>query len=288
MSLLEVGGLLTKAASRLQASGVESPRREARLLLAYALGVPQENIIAGQPNVLTSQDLVKFEGVLARRISREPLAYICGSREFWSMEFAVGEGVLVPRPESEILVEEALRRFPGDSGALRVLDLGTGSGCLLLSFLCERPDATGVGIDISEDALAFARRNAKALGMEKRAEFTRGDWLDGVSGVFDTVFINPPYVRRCDLQTLEPEVERYEPRKALDGGADGLDAYRRIATQLLAHLGPQSLAFVEMGQGQAEPIGKVFAEVGLVVGGTVRDLAGIPRCLVVRREASKA
>jgi release factor glutamine methyltransferase len=250
--------------------------------------VTQEDIIAGQPKDLTSQKLAKFEGALARRIAREPLAYICGSREFWSMEFAVGAGVLVPRPESEILVEEALRWFPADSGALRVLDLGTGSGCLLLTFLSERPNAAGVGIDISEDALAFARRNAKALDMEKRAEFRQGDWLNGVSGVFDTVFINPPYIRRGDLQTLEPEVERYEPRKALDGGADGLDSYRRIAVQLPVHLDLQSLAFVEVGQGQAEPIGKVFAQVGLAVGGTIRDLAGIPRCLVVRLEASKA
>jgi release factor glutamine methyltransferase len=284
----DVGALLSEAASRLQAAGVESPRREARLLLAHALGVRQEDIIAGQPGDLTSPKLAKFEGALVRRIAREPLAYIVGSREFWSLKFAVGPGVLVPRPESEILIAEAFRRFPADDRALRVLDLGTGSGCLLLTFLSERPHASGVGIDISQDALAFAWSNAKSLAVEQRAEFKRGDWLDGLSGVFDVIFINPPYVRRGDLQTLEPEIERYEPRGALDGGPDGIDAYRRIAAGLPNHMHPQSRAFVEVGQGQAGPGAEVFAQAELIVEGTVCDLAGIPRCLVVRRNVPKA
>ena len=284
MSLRDIGELLTNAASRLQAAGVESPRREARLLLAHALGVAQEKIIAGETEELGPPNLAKFERVLARRIAREPLAYVVGSREFWSIEFAVGHGVLIPRPESEILVEEALRRFPVGDRVLRVLDLGTGSGCLVLSFLSERPNANGVGVDISQDALFFAARNAKTLALDNRVEFTQGDWVDGISGAFEVIFINPPYIRRSDLQTLEPEIKRYEPIMALDGGNDGLDAYRRIAEGLSRHLCAEGLAFVEVGQGQVESIKRIFAQGKLATEGTLRDLAGIPRCLVVRSD----
>lgn len=287
MSVEEIGALLTKSASLLHSAGVVSPRREARLLLAHVLGVTQEHIILGQATDLTSQNLAKFERALARRLAREPLAYIIGSREFWSMEFAVGTGVLVPRPESEILVEEALRRFPACGSALRVLDLGTGSGCLLLAFLSERTNACGIAVDISQDALVFAKSNAKALALENRIEFVLGDWVDNLSGVFDVIFINPPYIRRCELQKLEPEVERYEPRNALDGGADGLDAYRRIAVGFSQHLGPGSLAFFEVGQGQADTVGELLAQAELIVEATVCDLAGIPRCLVVRLNAPR-
>jgi release factor glutamine methyltransferase len=286
MSIEEVGGLLTKAALHLHAAGVESPRREARLLLAHVLGVRQEDIIAGQATDLTSQNLAKFERALARRTAREPIAYIIGSREFWSREFAVGAGVLVPRPESEILVEQALRRFPGCGSALRVLDLGTGSGCLLLTFLSERAHARGVAVDISQDALAFARRNASALDLEKRVEFVLGDWAENLSGAFDVIFINPPYIRKCELQSLEPEVEHFEPTISLDGGEDGLDAFRRVAPDVARHLGPGGLAFFEVGQGQAESVWYLLAQAGLIMEETVCDLAGTPRCLVARLVAS--
>jgi release factor glutamine methyltransferase len=276
--------MLTQAASRLYDAGVESPRREARRLLAYAIGVRQEDIIAGQVADLTAQNIATFESVLLRRLAREPLAYIIGSREFWSIEFAVGAGVLIPRPESEILIEEALRLVPGGNGALRVLDLGTGSGCLLLTFLSERPTARGIGVDISQDALVFAKRNGKILDIEGRAEFVLGDWAENISGSFDVIFVNPPYVPESELPCLEPEVERYEPRAALDGGADGLYAYRRIAASIPSHLGSKGLAFFEIGQGQAESIGKLLTQAGLALEGSVCDLAGIPRCLVVRQD----
>ena len=272
---------LLTAAARLRVAGVESPRREARLLLAHVLGVKQEDIVAGRIAHLSARALADFEAALARRAAREPLAYILGSREFWSLDFAVGPGVLVPRPESETLIEEALRRFPNPESPLRVLDLGTGSGCLLLAFLSERPNATGAGVDISHDALAIARRNAKALNLDKRTLFIRSDWMKEISGTFDAIFINPPYIAEGQLSRLEPEVARYEPGTALNGGADGLDAYRRAAASLWRHLPPQGLAFFELGQGQAEPVKAILAEKGLRTDGTVYDLAGIPRCLVV-------
>jgi release factor glutamine methyltransferase len=287
MSADGIATLLSKAAERLRAAGVESPRAEARLLLAYVLGVGQEDIVTGQAPAPTPQILARFETVLLRRIAREPLAYILESREFWSLDFAVGPGVLIPRPESEILIEEALRRFPARDAALRAGDLGTGSGCLLLAFLSERPNAEGIGSDISQDALAFAARNAKALGLENRTQFVRGDWAEKFFGAFDAIFINPPYIGKRELDGLEPEIARYEPRIALDGGPDGLDAYRRIAAGLSGYLSPQGLAFFEIGQGQAESVGALLAEKGLTTYGTVCDLAGIPRCLVAGVVPSK-
>ena len=278
--------LLAQAASRLAAAGVESPRREARLLLGHVLGIRQEAIVAGQIPALTPEISARFESVLSRRVAREPLAYILQSREFWSLDFAVGPGVLVPRPESEILVEEALRRFPVRDAALRVADLGTGSGCLLLAFLSERPNATGEGVDISEDALTYATRNAKALGLESRARFVHGSWTENLSGTFDAIFVNPPYIATTELAGLEPEVAWYEPRLALDGGPDGLQAYRCVAAKLARHLNPRGYGFFEIGRGQVDGVRAVLRQEGLKVEGTVCDLASIPRCLVIDANAS--
>jgi release factor glutamine methyltransferase len=176
--------------------------------------------------------------------------------------------------------------LPCRDAALRVADLGTGSGCLLLAFLSERPKAQGMGIDISKDALAFAARNARTLGLENRAQFVAGDWTENLSGAFDVIFVNPPYIGG-DLDNLAPEIGGYEPRNALDGGPDGLDAFRRIAAGFAQYLNPQGLAFFEIGQGQAESVRAIFATEGLTTDGTVCDLAGIPRCVVVSKIASK-
>jgi len=272
--------ILDDAATRLRDAGVESPRSEARLLLAHAMGVSQEEIISG---AVAPDDaaLGRFEKALARRSGREPFAYIVGRREFFSRDFAVGPGALIPRPESEMLVEEALRRFPGRDENLRVLDLGTGSGCLLLAFLAERLEATGLGIDTSEAALAWARRNAEQLGLVGRARFLRGDWGESLAARFDVVFVNPPYVKTGDIGSLAPEIAVHEPASALDGGQDGLDAYRRLAPRLAELLSPRGCAFVEIGEGQAEPVSSIFEKAKLLVDGTLTDLARIYRCLVM-------
>ncbi len=273
--------VLDSAARRLHEAGSESPRLEARLLLAHALGVSQEDVIAGN-YVLDAQIRERFEAGLSRRSGREPLAYILGQREFWSLEFAVGPGVLVPRPESETLVEAALNRFPDRDSSLDVLDLGTGSGCLLLAFLSERSRAKGVGVDISGDALVFADGNAKNLGFEARVELFRGDWAQAPGRLFDVVFVNPPYIAESAIDDLDPDIARYEPRLALSGGVDGLDAYRRIAAVLPNYLKPGGLAFVELGQGQLDAVTRMFQNAGLEVNGTFCDLTSIPRCLVAR------
>jgi len=273
--------ILLSAADRLRAAGVESPRREARLLLAHVLGLRPEEIVAGNFSLQGVQFRDRFEAALARRAQREPLAYIIGRREFWSLDFEVGPGVLVPRPESEIMVEEALKRFPIADAPLRVLDLGTGSGCLLLAFLSERAEAEGLGVDISEEALGIAKRNAARLGLDGRTQFLRNDWMSALSETWEVIFINPPYIIEGELDGLEPEVSRYEPRTALDGGPDGLCAYRRIAASLRPRLAAGGRVFLEVGQGQAGPVERIFSEKGLDVEGTVFDLAGIPRCLVV-------
>jgi release factor glutamine methyltransferase len=273
--------ILASAVQRLRNAGIESPSLEARLLLAHALKLTQEDVITGN-FTLNAESQAHFETSLTRRVKREPLAYILGKREFWSMEFAVGSGVLVPRPESETLVEAALKKFSDADAALDVLDLGTGSGCLLVSFLSERPRAKGVGLDISPDALAFAERNATKLGFAPRVQLVHGSWEDAPERRFDVVFANPPYIADFVIEQLDHDVSRYEPRVALSGGVDGLNAYRGIAAMLPSRLKPDGLAFVELGAGQLDVVTGMFHTGGLEVNGTFCDLASIPRCLVAR------
>jgi release factor glutamine methyltransferase len=271
--------VLADATRRLRDAGVESPRAEARLLLAHAMGVRREDVIAGaRPDEAA---LARFRTAIERRSAREPFAYIVGRREFFSLDFTVGPGVLIPRPESETLIEEALRRFPRSDEALRVLDLGTGSGCLLLTFLARRPNAEGMGIDRSMAALGYASGNAAGLGLAERARFLCGNWSDAVHARFDLIFVNPPYVKSGDIHSLAPEVAVHEPASALDGGDDGFEAYRRIAPLLPELLTPSGCAFVEIGEGQAEGVTAIFANACVSVDGTVTDLARIHRCLVV-------
>jgi release factor glutamine methyltransferase len=210
------------------------------------------------------------------------MAYILGEREFWSLPLFVGPGVLVPRPETETLVEAALEAFPDRTAPLRILDLGTGSGCLLLALLREYPNASGVGVDRSAEALAHATLNARRHGLADRALLVRGDWGRGLAESFELIVANPPYVASGELAELAPEVARYEPRAALDGGADGLDAYRAILPDLPRLLAPAGVACLEIGAGQATALA-ALAEVGGFRVAVRPDLAGIPRCLVLRR-----
>lgn len=223
-----------------------------------------------------------LEPLLARREAREPLALILGHREFWSLDFEVSPSTLVPRPESETLIEAALSAFAHHPPPQRVLDLGTGTGCLLLAALMEFPAAFGVGVDRSYAAAALAARNARRLGLSDRAAFVCGDWAEALDGRFDLVLCNPPYIPTSDLPGLMPEVALFEPRSALDGGEDGCAAYRHLIPEFTRLLSPAGVAVVELGAGQAEDVAEIAREVGLTHNFRY-DLAGIARVLVLRR-----
>lgn len=277
-----IRGAVDGARSRLSEAGVDVPRLEARLLVGHVLGVGAEVLVGDPQRPLTGDQRSRLDGLLARRVRREPLAHIVGSREFWSLSFRVSADTLVPRPETETLVEAALA-WVGEHRAgeaeTRILDLGTGSGCLLLALLSELPRAWGVGVDLSAAALAVAHDNAEALGLSRRACFSGGDWGRALGGGFDLVVANPPYIADAELPALAPEVARFEPRLALAGGADGLAAYRAIAPQLRRLLAPGGAAFLEVGAGQAPRVAAMLADHGLQDVDIKTDLAGIGRCL---------
>jgi release factor glutamine methyltransferase len=256
--------LLSGAARRLAAAGIDNPRLDARLLMAHAHG-----------------DSTLFESLVARRAGREPLAYITGHKEFWSLDFEVGPGVLVPRPETETIIEQAFARFPDHSLPLRVLDFGTGTGCLLISFLKEYPNAYGLGLEISDEARAYALRNVTRHGLGARGEIRAGGWPVTFFGTYDVILSNPPYIRSADIAGLEPEVRLHEPSLALDGGPDGLVAYRALAHEIERVMVPGGCALVEIGAGQNEAVSVLFSEAGLELGCIAPDLAGIPRVLTV-------
>jgi release factor glutamine methyltransferase len=209
------------------------------------------------------------------------MAHILGRREFWSLDFAVTSDTLTPRPDSETLVAAVLDIVAGRDRPLGILDLGTGTGCLLLALLHELPNATGVGVDRSAAALAVALGNAQALGLAPRVQFHEGDWGEGLTGRFDVVISNPPYIVSADVPNLSPEV-RHEPRLALDGGADGLDAYRALAPHVGRLLEPAGVAVLEIGEGQAPAVEEILRTAGLKPVDRRRDLAGIERCIVAR------
>ncbi|MDE0060062.1 MAG: peptide chain release factor N(5)-glutamine methyltransferase [Defluviicoccus sp.] len=274
-----VEALLREAGRRLAGAGIAAPRGEARVLLQAALGQPAEALVRAPEAPVAAARAHRFDALIARRAQREPVSRILGKREFWSLEFAVCEDTLDPRPDSEAVVAAALRWCAGRSGRIRALDLGTGTGCLLLAVLSELPDAAGVGTDIAAGAVATAARNAAALGLAERASFRRADWDSGIEGGFDLVLGNPPYIPGAAIDRLEPEIARWEPRTALDGGADGLDAYRRMAPAIARRLAPSGAAFVEIGAGQEGAVEAIMAAAGLERFARHADLAGTVRCL---------
>lgn len=217
-----------------------------------------------------------------RRLASEPAAYILGRKEFWSLDFRVSPDVLIPRPDSETLIHYALDLLPDRDRPYAVLDLGTGSGCLLLAFLHERPNALGLGIDASPAALVIAQQNAETLGMTRRAQFRLGDWAQGAPYRFDLVLCNPPYIAEGERETLAPEVRDYEPERALFAGPDGLAAYARIVPQLSSILAPDGVAIFETGRGQAEAVATLCAAQGLEVIGIRADSGGILRSVACR------
>ncbi len=268
---------VAQAAARLAAAGIEEPRREARLLVAAALGLDAAGLLA-----TGDVDEAMIEPALARRVAREPMAYILGRREFWGMTFLTSPATLIPRPDSETLIEAALAARPERAVVRRICDLGTGTGCLLLAALREYPAGFGVGVDIGPEATGLAACNAAALGLAERSAFLAGDWDSALATQFDLVLSNPPYIRRPDLTRLMPEVARYEPLAALDGGEDGLAAYRLIMQALPRLLAESGIAVLELGAGQASAVAALAAAAGLS-SRTRRDLGGHERAMVLER-----
>ncbi len=267
------------AARRLAAAGIDSARLDARLLWNFAQNVEASALVARDER----RAVVLFESLVRRRLAHEPLAYIVGHKEFWSLDIAVGPGVLIPRPDTETLIEAVCNAFPDKHAPLSILDLGTGSGCLLIAALKEYPNAHGVGIDVSADALYWTTQNVARHKLEERAALIESGWLEEARPGFDVVLCNPPYIPTADIAGLAPDVRLYEPWSALDGGTDGLGAFRELAPRIARVLTPQGRAFLEIGAGQAAAVGSVLEAQDLKVVAVIPDLAGIPRCVVAGR-----
>ncbi|HLL27848.1 MAG TPA: peptide chain release factor N(5)-glutamine methyltransferase [Xanthobacteraceae bacterium] len=279
-----IGLLRRQALARLREAGIESAEADARVLLAYALGVEGAALRADANMKAPNEARLRFEGFVARRLAGEPVARIIGVKEFWSRPFRLGPDTLVPRPETETLVEAALAAFPDRNAAFSVLDFGTGAGGLLAAVLAERPRAFGVGVDCSEGALAITRANLAALGLGGRAMFACGNWGAALKGTFDLVVCNPPYIASYELARLAREVREHDPKLALDGGTDGLDAYRAIVRDLPRVLSAEGVAVLELGEGQESDVTNLAQAAGLAAAGPARrDLAGIPRALMLRK-----
>jgi len=272
---------LRRGQVRLRDAGIEAPRRDARLLLAAALDMsPSELMMVGE-RTLTPAELRGFDALIERRSGREPVSRILGRREFWSLDLAITPATLDPRPDSETLVEAVLDRIADRDRPRRVLDLGTGSGNLLLAVLAALPGAWGIGLDRDAAALAAAASNAGRLGLAGQAAFVASDWGAALSGNWDVILCNPPYIRTGHIDELAPEVARFEPRSALDGGSDGLAAYRRVVPEIARLLAPDGLAAVELGAGQDAEVADMARDGGLEPRHCLPDLAGIRRCLLL-------
>ena len=264
----------------LAAAGIPGPGLDARMLVCAATGLGHERLIGEPDRPVTESEALRLEGMVARRLDREPVSRILGEREFWGRSYAVAPATLDPRPDTETLVEAALdwlRRR--DVPRPTIADLGTGTGCLLISLLCDLHQARGFGIDVDADALIVAASNARRYLEPGRAHFICGDWLAPVGCSVDLIVSNPPYVETAEIMRLEPEVAAFDPRRALDGGADGLDAYRRIIDVAAGHINPGGTLMLEIGADQEKSVAAVLERGGFSVGGTRRDLSGTIRCI---------
>jgi release factor glutamine methyltransferase len=261
------------AKDRLKNLQLDQPAIDARLLLEVAADVTRTDIITDPYRVLTETQMATLDEFLNRRARREPVSHIIGRKGFWKILLQVNKHVLTPRPETEVIVDEVLKAFP-EAMSFNMLDLGVGSGTILLAVLAERPAAKGLGIDVSEDALAVARENAANLDLAGRVALMRGDWTNGLGDdSFDLVVSNPPYIATHVIETLEPEVRDHEPRLALDGGADGLDAYRFLAGEILRVLKPGAMFAVEIGYDQSDSVEALFKDAGAQNVRTIKDLS---------------
>ncbi|MBY0355909.1 MAG: peptide chain release factor N(5)-glutamine methyltransferase, partial [Rickettsiales bacterium] len=270
--------LLTQARQQLDAAGVVGAALDARILLGHTLGCSSEALLAGRE--VSAEEQADYQELIARRAAREPVAKIIGYRDFWKDRFQVTADTLDPRHDTETLIEAVLALRSDRATVHSILDLGTGTGCLLLSLLREYPEASGVGVDLSQSALAIAQANAQALSLDNRARFVLSDWLASVEGTYDLIVSNPPYIGASERGLLMPEVRDYDPALALFAGAEGLDAYRSLLPRILPFLNPKGLVAMEVGVMQASVVQALGEAAGLQHRGTVNDLAGIPRIIL--------
>jgi release factor glutamine methyltransferase len=277
-----IGSARRALAAALRAAGLESPDLDARILMGHALGLDQASLAAAAERELSAREAQQIAALGERRLARESVAVIVGRKEFWGLPLRVSHATLVPRPDTETVVEAALGAIDGGGARthpLRIADIGTGTGCLLVALLSELPNASGVGIDVCPDAVAIARDNARALGLAQRSQFVCGNFTDALAGRFDLIVSNPPYLATHELARLAPEV-RHEPTLALDGGVDGLAAYRVIAADAPRVLTPGGAIVLEVGVNQAAPVASLLAKGGLAPQEPKFDLAGVPRAIV--------
>lgn len=272
------------AVLKLQEERIESASLDARILLEYVLGVNREQLLFSLDLPITAAQYARLEILVGKRAQRQPIAQLVGKREFWGMNFVVSEHTLDPRPDSETLIEYVLERVANRADVFNVLDLGTGTGCLLLALLSELPSANGLGVDYSQEALLVAKENAMALGFAGRARFMRGDWCEKLDGKFDIILANPPYIPTKVIPTLDPEVSEFEPMLALDGGEDGLSCYRKILKCLPNILVKNGFAAFELGMGQQPEFEALVVENWLEVIGVKKDLSGIARCIILQHK----
>jgi len=278
-------------AARFKSVAIDSAELDARLLIGAVLNLDLTGMITAAARTLTSDESSRLESFARRRLAGEPVARIVGHKEFWGLPLTLSAATLVPRPDTETVVELALEMLRADGAInrplghpLRIADLGTGTGAILLALLSELPDATGIGTDISAEALRTAEDNARRLGFSGRAAFVRCDYASALSGPFDLIVSNPPYIRSADITGLAPEVRDHDPHAALDGGADGFDAYRALIAQGAGLLAPGAVLVVEAGQGQASGIQALMTGAGLTLPGPPKaDLAGIGRAVGARK-----
>jgi release factor glutamine methyltransferase len=290
MSLPDLAGASDVAGARrlltalFERAGIDSPALDARVLVQHALSLDHTALAAAPRRMLSDNERNDIVQLAARRLAGEPVARILGAKEFWGLPFSLSAATLVPRPETETVIEAALEALGKQRDeTLRIADLGTGTGAILLALLHELRNATGVGTDLDATAIETAQANAQALGLSSRAQFVRTDFGSGLDRRFDLVVSNPPYIATGDIAELAPEVRDHDPKLALDGGRDGLDAYRAIAAQMPALLNARGAAIVEIGIGQAAQVETIFKPAGLHLTGAKPDLAGITRALTFGR-----
>ncbi len=275
--------VIQSAARRLAAAGIITATYDATFLAEHAFNLTKTTLLLDADRPAPADQITRYTIMIERRAAHEPAHRILGWREFWGLRFALSPATLEPRPDSETLITTAQRYYPDTAQPLAVLDLGTGTGCLLVSFLHDYINATGTGVDFAAEAVQTASRNAKNHSLEKRCQMLMGDWGADLTDPFDIIFANPPYIEHHDITHLPDDVKNHDPLLALDGGMDGCDAYRALLPDVVRLLADNGHAFIEIGDGQTAHVTDIAAATGLTVVETVADLGGITRCLVLQK-----